>query len=265
VTDALRVLLADDEPLATRRLRRMLDAHADVTVVAECSTGTEALEAVAREKPDLVLLDVQMPEGDGFQVLSALGGAGQPLVVFVTAFDEYAVRAFEAAALDYLVKPVRRARLDATLARAREQVALRAGAQRAPGGEVVESGTTPGVRNGAGGHRPVADRLLVDRGRHKDVVMIHDIDWIESADNDVIVHIGGQRHRYRRTMEQVLARLPENRFARVHRTAIVNLGRVRQVHPWFHGNHLLVLADGSRVTTGRAYREQFLERMDALR
>jgi two-component system LytT family response regulator len=98
-----------------------------------------------------------------------------------------------------------------------------------------------------------------------DVVMVDDIDWVESADNDVIVHIGSERHRYRRTMEQVLARLPATRFVRVHRSAIVNLGRVRQVHPWFHGNYLLVLADGTRMTTGRTYREQFLERIDALR
>jgi two-component system LytT family response regulator len=232
MTNSLRVLVADDEPLATRRLRRMLAARPDVTVVGECTSGAETLDAVTREKPDLVLLDVQMLEG--------LGRSSDPLVVFITAFDEYAVRAFEAAALDYLVKPVRQARLDSALDRARERLAQRAA-------------------------RVAADRLLIDRGRHMDVVMVNDIDWVESADNDVIVHIGGECHRYRRTMEQVLARLPASRFVRIHRSAIVNLGRVRQVHPWFHGNYLLVLADGSRVTTGRTYRDQFLERMDALR
>ncbi|HEX6053937.1 MAG TPA: LytTR family DNA-binding domain-containing protein [Gemmatimonadaceae bacterium] len=256
----LRVLVVDDEPLATRRLRRMLATHPDVTIVAECSSGAEALEAFAREAPDLLLLDVQMPDGDGFEVLEGLGRSSSALVVFVTAFDEYAVRAFEAAALDYLVKPVRRARLDATLDRARERLALRAAATPDAVGHVAEPSASA-----AEPPSQVADRLQIDRGRHMDVVMVDDIDWVESADNDVIVHIGSERHRYRRTMEQVLARLPATRFVRVHRSAIVNLGRVRQVHPWFHGNYLLVLADGTRMTTGRTYREQFLERIDALR
>jgi two-component system LytT family response regulator len=257
---ALRVLLADDEPLATRRLRRMLEAAPDVTVVAECATGAEALAAAAREKPDLVLLDVQMPDGDGFDVLAGLDGSSGALVVFVTAFDEYAVRAFEAAALDYLVKPVRRARLATTLDRARAHVAARAAAARTPVGELVEH-ATPATST----REPPTDRLLVDRGRHMDVVLVEEIDWIEAADNDVIVHIGGERHRYRRTMEQVLARLSASRFVRVHRSATVNLARVRQVHPWFHGNYLLVLADGTRLTTSRTYREQLIQRIDALR
>ena len=262
---ALRVVVADDEPLATRRLCRLLAAHPDVAIVGECATGAEALDAVAREKPDLVLLDVQMPDGDGFEVLEALGRSNGALVVFVTAFDEYAVRAFEAAALDYLVKPVRRARLATALARARERLALRANALRAPDGAVIDEPSDLGSDERGSAARIAPDRLLIDRGRHMDVVMVNDIDWVESADNDVIVHIGGERHRYRRTMEQVLARLPAGRFVRVHRSAIVNLGCVKQVHPWFHGNYLLVLADGSRVTTGRTYREQFLQRMDALR
>lgn len=263
MTRHLRVLLADDEPLAARRLRRMLGVHEDVVVVGECSTGAEAIDAVGREHPDLVLLDVEMPDGDGFEVLSGIAASTGPLVVFVTAFDDYAVRAFEAAALDYLVKPVRRARLDAALERARDRIALRSAAGRESGGEVVEP--TPSATPDDPRNRPVCDRFLVDRGRHLDVVMLDDIDWIEAADNDVIVHVGAERHRYRRTMEQVLERLPPGRFVRVHRSAIVNLGRVKQVHPWFHGNYLLVLADGSRVATGRTYREQFLELMDALR
>ena len=258
----LRVVVADDEPLATRRLRRMLSVHSDVVVVGECSTGAEAIEAVDRERPDLVLLDVQMPDGDGFEVLAGLDSATGPLVVFVTAFDDYAVQAFEAAALDYLVKPVRRARLDTALERARERLALRSAAGRDAGGELVDSAPAVTDRTAA---RPASDRFLVDRGRHMDVVMLDDIDWVEAADNDVIVHVGAERHRYRRTMEQVLERLPPSRFVRVHRSAIVNLARVKQIHPWFHGNFLLLLADGSRVTTGRTYREQFLERMDALR
>ena len=254
---ALRVLLADDEPPALRRLRRILDAQPDVAVVGECASGAETLAAVARSRPDVVLLDVQMPDGDGFAVLDALADAGAdegaPLVVLVTAYDEFAVRAFEAAALDYLVKPVRRPRLRTALDRARERIAARA--------SLREARRDAPPRDG----RPPAERILVDRGAHLDVVPVDAIDWVESADNDVVLHLGRERHRLRRTMEQVLARLPAERFARVHRGAIVNLARVRQVHPWFHGNHVVVLADGTRLTTGRAYREAFLARLDALR
>src|SRR5688572_12725616 len=262
MNQSLRVLLADDEPLATRRLRRLLSMYPDVVVVGECGTGAEAIEAVDRERPDLLLLDVQMPDGDGFEVLSGIDSSTGPLVVFVTAFDDYAVRAFEAAALDYLVKPVRRARLDMALGRARDRMVSRSAAGRDTGAEVVDS--APAATADRAENRPTTDRFLVDRGRHMEVVLLDDVDWVEAADNDVIVHVGGERHRYRRTMEHVLERLPPNRFVRVHRSAIVNLVRVKQVHPWFHGNFLLVLADGSRVTTGRTYREEFLKRMDAL-
>jgi two-component system, LytTR family, response regulator len=240
MTALLRVVLADDEPLASQRLRRMLEREPQVAVVAECETGAGAVDAVQRERPDILFLDVQMPEGDGFDVVGRVGHDSAPLIVFVTAFDEFAVRAFESAALDYLVKPVRRDRLRATLDRARDRLRAQPSAHRR------------------------ADRMLIDRGQHMDVVNVDDIDWVESADNDVIVHIGAERHRFRRSMEQVLARLPDDRFARVHRSAIVNLSRIRQVHPWFHGNFLLVLADGARLTTGRVYREQFLQRMHLL-
>ncbi|MGH7516449.1 MAG: LytR/AlgR family response regulator transcription factor [Gemmatimonadales bacterium] len=254
MTEPLRVLLVDDEPLARRRLRRMLAEERDVQVVGECGTGDEALAAVAREKPDLLLLDVQMPEGDGFEVLSGLSGQRGPLVVFVTAHDEYAVQAFEAAALDYLLKPVRRARLRTALDRACAQLELRRDSPRASPHHVAEL-EVPGA--------PTGGRLLIERGRHLDVVSVDAIDWIEAADNHVVVHIGGERHRFRRTMEQVLARLPADRFARVHRSSIVNLARVGQVHPWFHGNYLLVLADGTKLTTGRQYRDALLARLHA--
>lgn len=260
MSDQLRVVLADDEPLASRRLRRMLEREPDVTVVAECETGAAALEAIVRESADLVFLDVQMPEGDGFEVRAAVDDRQGPLVVFVTAFDEYAIRAFDAAALDYLVKPVREERLRTTLTRVRHQLALRV-AHRDARVRIVEEHT----RGAPGADRGVTTRLLIDRGRHMDVVQVGDIDWVEAADNDVLVHIGAERHRYRRTMESALERLPAHRFIRVHRSAIVNLERVREVHPWFNGNYLLVLADGTKLTTGRTYREQFLERMHLLR
>ena len=239
MTRALRVLLVDDEPPARRRMRRMLAAEPDVEVVGECGTGGEAVQQVRSLEPDLVLLDVQMPGGDGFEVVEQLGAAVLPLVVFVTAYDEYAIRAFDAAALDYLVKPVRRPRLRTAIARARERV-----------GRVEPA--------------PRSDRLLIDRGRHMDVLAVDDIDWIEAADNHVVVHVGKEAHRFRRTMEQTLERLPADRFVRAHRSTIVNLNRVRQVHDWF-GGHLLVLADGTKLPTGRQYREAVMQRLHALR
>jgi two-component system LytT family response regulator len=239
VTRALRVLLVDDEPPARRRMRRMLAAEPDVEVVGECGTGAEAVEQVRALEPDLVLLDVQMPGGDGFAVVEQLGPSVLPLVVFVTAYDEYALRAFDAAALDYLVKPVRRPRLRTAIARARE-------------------------RMGRSEPSPRSDRLLIDRGHHMDVLAVDEIDWIEAADNHVIVHVGKEAHRFRRTMEQTLERLPADRFVRAHRSTIVNLNRVRQVHDWF-GGHLLVLADGTKLPTGRQYRDAVMQRLHALR
>ena len=268
MTAPIRILLVDDEPLARRRLRRMLTTEPDVVVVGECGSGNEAVRSIAGESPDVVLLDVQMPGGDGFEVLDRVGATTLPLVVFVTAYDEYALRAIEAAALDYLLKPVRRARLHTALERARERLALyaaAAGAERV--GDWTESFPAQDRRahdHAAGAPSARAERLLVDRGNHMEVLAVDAIDWIEAADNHVIVHANGERHRFRRTMDQVLERLPDS-FVRVHRSAIVNLARVRQVHEWFHGAHLLVLADGAKVATGRAYRDHVLQRLHFLR
>ena len=271
MTRALRILLVDDEPLARRRMRRMLSTEPDVLIVGECGSGHEAVTSIASDSPDVVLLDIQMPGGDGFEVLDRIGPSTSPLVVFVTAYDEYALKAIEAAALDYLLKPVRRARLRTALVRARERLALYdAAAAGASIGDWAEASAAP-ARGAAS--TPVAtaeatsraERLLVDRGNHLDVISIDDIDWIEAADNHVIVHANREQHRFRRTMEQVLDRLPTESFVRVHRSAIVNLKRVRQVHEWFHGAYLLVLADGTKVTTGRAYRDGVMQRLHVLR
>lgn len=249
----MRVLVVDDEPLARRRMRRMIATEPGVEVVGESGSGADAIAKVAELAPDLVLLDIEMPGGGGFDVLGSPSLSTAPLVIFVTAHDEYAVRAFDAAAVDYLLKPVRRARLRAALDRARSRLA-----QEPP---VADQSRDLEVREAV---LPSA-HLLIERGNHMDVVPIDEIDWIEAADNHVIVHVRGERHRYRRTMDQAVERLPSDRFARVHRSAIVNLDRVRQVHPWFHGSSLLVLADGSRVATGRQYRGAVMGRLHLLR
>ncbi len=251
MTRPLRVLLVDDEPPARRRMRRLLAGEPAVEIVGECGSGSEAVDQVRSLAPDLVLLDVQMPGGDGFEVVDQLGPSVLSLVVFVTAYDEYAVRAFDAAAIDYLVKPVRRPRLRTAIARVRERLALQQGAA----GGKTELSAEPSPR---------PDRFLIDRGRHMDVLAVDDIDWIEAADNHVVVHVGKEAHRFRRTMEQTLERLPADRFVRAHRSSIVNLSRIRQVHDWF-GGYLLVLADGTKLPTGRQYRDAVMQRLHALR
>ncbi len=248
----LRVLLVDDEPLARRRLRRMLASEPAVDVIGECDTGSSAVAAVEEHAPDVVLLDIEMPGGDGFEVVDATSSSA-PLVIFVTAHDEHALRAFDAAAVDYLLKPVRRPRLRTALERARARIAERGDAP----GAMADATLDP--------DEPAPSRLLIDRGNHMDVVRLDEIDWIEASDNYVIVHVRGERHRFRRTLEQVLQRLPARQFARAHRSAIVNLDRVRQVHAWFHGSSLLVLADGSRIATGRHYREAVLSQLHLLK
>ncbi|HJU88092.1 MAG TPA: LytTR family DNA-binding domain-containing protein [Gemmatimonadaceae bacterium] len=249
----MRVLIVDDEPLARRRMRRMLATEPGIEVVGECGNGADAIAKVAELAPDVVLLDIEMPGGDGFDVLGSPSLSDAPLVIFVTAHDEYALRAFEAAAVDYLLKPVRRARLRVALDRARERLTHETPVIDQARDLEVQEAVLPSAH------------LLIERGNHMDVVRVDEIDWIEASDNYVIVHVRGERHRYRRTMDQVLERLPADRFARVHRSAIVNLDRVRQVHPWFHGSSLLVLADGSRVATGRQYRGAVMGRLHLLR
>jgi two-component system LytT family response regulator len=255
VSAALRVLVVDDEPLARRRIRRMLAAEPAVEVVGECGSATSAIAAVAEHAPDLVLLDIEMPGGDGFDVVGAPSPSlsSSPLVVFVTAHDEHAMRAFDAAAVDYLLKPVRRPRLRLALERARARIAER----RPPPDESPEVALDDDA--------PISTRLLVERANHMEVVRLEEVDWIEAANNHVIVHLRGERHRYRRTLEQIFERLPPEQFARAHRSAIVNLDRVKQVHPWFHGSSLLVMADGSRIATGRQFRDALLKRLHLLR
>jgi two-component system, LytTR family, response regulator len=174
----LRVLIVDDEPLARRRLRRMLLAERDVEVIREAATGEDAHVRIERDTPDVVMLDVQMPAGDGFDVADRIGTESLPVIVFVTAYDEYALRAFEAAAIDYLLKPVRKARLHEALERARRQVAL------------VEH--VGGATMGDPAHAPVT-RILLDHGQHLDVAQVSEIEWIEAANNHVIVHIRRER------------------------------------------------------------------------
>lgn len=233
----IRAIVVDDEPLARERLRHWLSREPHVALVAECSQGPEAVEVLRRERPDLVFLDVQMPGLSGVQVLEALGDSAPPAVVFVTAHEHFAVDAFEFQAVDYLLKPVSRERFSMAL----ERVAKRLAASR------PESAPAEG--------RP-ADRISVKHNGRIVFVPVADIDWIGSADNYVELHVGSQTFLMRETMNGIAQRLPQERFVRVSRTAIVQIARVKQLEPLFHGEYSIELQSGAKVTLSRSHRDQ---------
>jgi two-component system LytT family response regulator len=247
VRPPIRVAIIDDEPLARAALRVALEADPEVEVVGDC-IGVDAPALIEQARVELVFLDVQMPEVDGFQVLAALEPEALPAVVFVTAHDEYAVRAFEVHAIDYLLKPFDDARLFTALARAKERLAR-------PGTAASEQ-LLELLHERARQHKHV-ERFLV-RARGKVVaVRTQDIDWIESADYYATLHVGDVTHLVRQTMADLEASLDGQRFVRVHRQAIVNIDRVREIHPLFRGDCTLVLADGTQVRLSRTRRADF--------
>lgn len=242
----IRTLIVDDEPLARRRLRRLLRAGRDVDVVGECADGATAVDTIRTVAPDLVLLDVQMPELDGFRVLQALGQTRLPDVIFVTAHDRYAVRAFEVHALDYLLKPVDADRLARALERARARLTER---QRGP----VDPRLLALLQDLAVERRYLTRIPVKSEGRVL-VVDLADVDWIGAADNYVTLHAGSREYLLRDTMGRLERELDPERFVRIHRSAIVQLDRIRELVSDFHGDFEVVLRDGSRLTLSRSYR-----------
>jgi len=245
----LRVLVVDDEPLARRRLRRLLQGDRGVEVVRECGDGASAAQAIAELAPDVVLLDVEMPGMDGFAALKACRATPLPEVVFVTAYDQYAVRAFEHHALDYLLKPVSRERLAAALTHARRRL----GARR-PG---VRARRVDGLLQETGGDRP-ALRLLVHERDRAYFVRTDDVDYLESDGNYVWAHTAHRRSRIRATLAALATRLDPDRFRRISRTCVVNVDRVREIQPWFHGDAIAILQSGQRLRVSRTRRHELL-------
>jgi two-component system, LytTR family, response regulator len=242
----IRTVIVDDEPVARRRLRRLLRGAPDVDVIGECADGATAVEIARVLRPDLVLLDVQMPELDGFGVLQNLAPEQMPDVIFVTAHDRYAVRAFEVHALDYLLKPVDADRLADALERARGRLLER---QRAP----VDSRLLALLQDLAAERRYLA-RLPVKSDGRILVVDLADVDWIGAADNYVTLHAGTREHLLRETMGRLERELDPEHFVRIHRSAIVQIDRVRELVSDFHGDFEVVLRDGTRLTLSRSYR-----------
>jgi two-component system LytT family response regulator len=249
----IRTLIVDDEPLARSRVHELLSSQPDIEVLGECGNGREAIAAIKGRKPDLVYLDVQMPEVTGFGVLEALEPAATPAVVFVTAFDEFAVRAFEVHALDYLLKPFDRERFLTSLERAREAVRWRRD------GRLDQR--LAGLLADLGVQRRYLQRVLVKSGGRTVLLKIGEIDWIEAAGNYVRLHAGRERHLLRETMTALEEKLDPEQFVRVHRSTMVNLERVRELEPYFHGDYIVKLEDGTRLTLSRTYRERLEQRL----
>ena len=241
----IRVLIVDDERPARRRLRELLAADPEVAVIGEAADGTEAIDAIEREQPDLVCLDVEMPELDGFEVLGALPEGRLPLVIFVTAFGHYAVRAFDENAVDYVMKPVGRERLSAALDRAKRR--LRSGS---PGNDALAR-----LVREQQPKRP--KRLAVKLGATTRIVEISTIDWIEAAGNYVTLYTGNEHYLVRASMSEIEEKLPPETFARIHRSTIVNVSRILELRPAaYRGDAIVVLKSGKELPLSRSFRDR---------
>jgi two-component system, LytTR family, response regulator len=252
-TAQTRVLIVDDEPLARERLRMLLAEEAGMQVAGEASDGHSAANAIRALSPDLVFLDVQMPGSTGFEVIEQVGADRMPFVVFVTAYDRYALRAFDVHALDYLLKPFDRDRFRQALTRARQQL------ERRSGGD-LEQRLLALVQDLKPAHNRL-DRFVVKSGGRVFFVRNDEIDWIEAAGNYVKLHVGSDSHLFRETMNAVEARLDPDLFFRIHRSHIVNIERIRELQPWFNGEYVVFLKNGTRLTLSRGYREKLQERV----
>jgi two-component system LytT family response regulator len=242
----LRTLIVDDEPLARERVRMMLGMHDDVAVIGEVGDGQQAIDAIRQERPDLVFLDVQMPSVDGFGVLRALEGEIMPHVVFVTAYDQYALRAFEVHALDYVLKPFNAERFSQALQHARAAIAKRDDVE----GSVDKVRLRSLVASLTAEQRE-KQRIVVKSSGRVFFVKVDDIDWIEAEGNYVRLHMGPQSHLLRETMKGMESVLDASQFIRIHRSTIVNADRIRELQPLFHGEYAVILRDGTRLVASR--------------
>lgn len=232
----IRALIVDDEPPARRNVALLLHADPEIEVLGECGSGKDAIAAIRNVSPDLVFLDVQMPECDGFDVLEMLGGAHQPVIIFVTAYDQYALRAFEAGALDYLLKPFDNARFDRALARAKEKISAA---------------------------RPAAlmDRIIFKSAGAISFVRIAEIDWIEADDYYAHLHVGNKNYMIRRSLADLEHDLNAARFCRAHRSALVNLERVKELKLNSEGEYNVVLENGAEIQLSRRFRQNLQARL----
>jgi two-component system, LytTR family, response regulator len=244
--EKIRTVIVDDEPLARRGIRAQLKNEKDIEIISECRNGLEAVKALESQAPDLVFLDVQMPELDGFEVVDAIGVERMPAVIFVTAYDRYALRAFEVHALDYLLKPFDDERFATAVQRARRQIKQK---------NLDDlSRRLQGLLDDLQSSRKYVERLVVKSAGRIFFLSVGEIDWIEAADNYVRLHAGRETHLLRETMNSLESKLDPAQFLRVHRSRIVNIGKIKELQPMFRGEYDIMLRDGTRLESGRGYR-----------
>jgi two-component system LytT family response regulator len=247
----MKALIVDDEPLARRKIRALLAGDPDVQIIGECAGGDQAIGSINELRPDLVFLDVQMPEVDGFDVLAGVARDRMPVVIFVTAYDQYCLQAFEHSALDYLLKPVDRKRFRVSLERAKSRI--KSNRQIGLGAEAaifLEQWKTRAA---------YLERIAIKTAGRVLLARTDEIDWIEAQGKYVLLHIGSQSHLLRDGMAALEAQLDPRKFLRIHRSAIVNLDRIRELEPWFHNEYRVVLADGTRLMLSRSCKKKLAE------
>lgn len=247
----IRTLIIDDEPLARERVKRFLRDEDEIEIIGECSNGDDAVAAIKEMKPDLVFLDIQMPEKNGFEVIKSLSGRSLPTVIFVTAYDQYALQAFDVHALDYLLKPFTKDRFHRAVVRAREQI----GGKRF--GKIDERITS--LIADLKSEKKYLERLVVKTTGRVFFLKVDEIDWIEAAGNYVKLHVGRETHMIRETMNGIEAKLDPDRFLRIHRSTVVHIDRIKELHPMFSGDYAVILRDGTELALSRNYREKFVE------
>ena len=247
----MRALIVDDEPLARTALLRLLKRDRDLSVIGQCSDGESAVQAIQQLQPDLVFLDVQMPEMDGFQVVESIGFEQMPVTIFVTAFDRYAIRAFDANAVDYLLKPFAPDRLSRAVSRARD---------RCQGRQGKEAAQRLFSLLGSRYQSDYVQRLTVASGGRISFVSVADIDWIEAEGNYARLHVGRRVYDVRETLQALMEKLDPREFVRIHRSTIVNMRRIREIQPWFQGSHIVLLQTGEELRMSR-YQRDAVERL----
>jgi two-component system LytT family response regulator len=247
----IRAVIADDEPLARRRIRRMLAHDPEVDVVGDCGNGKDAVATIKSLNPNLLFLDVQMPEVDGFDVLESIDPNRMPFVIFVTAYDQYALRAFDVSAVDYLVKPFDRARFEKALARAKSRLAT----ERA--GDFSQQ--TLALLEELKARTNHVERLVIKAGGRAFFLKTEEIDWIEAEGKYVRLHVGKESYLLREAIGSMEAQLDPKKFPRIHRSSIVNIDRVRELQPWFHNEYRVILKDGTELMLSRSCRKRLGE------
>lgn len=271
----IRAIVVDDESLAREVLLVMLGDDPEIELIAECRNGREAVAAISEQSPDIVFLDIQMPEMDGFQVIEEIGTERMPVTVFVTAYDKHALRAFEAHALDYLLKPFDHDRFDAALQRAKTFV------RQQKLGEIGErffdmlqdvklktgesSSEADDKKPEKAAHKEPIDRVVIKASGRIYFLKTEEIDWVEGTGDYLTLHSGSKTHLIRETMTNFHARLDSQKFLRIHRSTIINIERIKEIHPLFKGEYIITLTSGKRLKSSRGYRHELQPLLDEAR